>query len=289
MDELLQKLNENLLLLGYSPRTQETYSHRVRKLYEYFNKPPQYITNEELREYFLYLYKCKKYSYSTITLALFGIKFLYEKTLNKNFDIFNIVRPKKIYKLPVVLSRDEVKDILKNINVLRHRACLTLIYSCGLRLNEGVGLKVNQVDSKRMLIHIRQAKGNKDRYVPLPLATLHILRAHYKTHKNPVYIFPAPGRNQTKESTSLKPLPDTSIQTAFRKSLLVSGINKDAHIHTLRHSYATHLYEDGIDIRIIQEYLGHQSIKSTMIYTHLTPLLRHGVYDKINSIMDDLF
>ncbi len=288
MDKLLQRLNENMLLFGFSPRTQETYSYCVKKLFEYFNKSPQFITNEELREYFLYLHKSKRYSYSTITLALFGIKFLYEKTLNKNFEIFNIARPKRVFKLPVVLSRDEVRTILKNISVLRHRACLTLIYSCGLRLNEGVCLKVNQVDSKRMLIHIRHAKGNKDRYVPLPEATLKLLRAHYKTHRNPIFVFPAPGRNQAKETTSARPIPNTSIQTAFRKSLLDTGVNKDAHIHTLRHSYATHLYEDGIDIRIIQEYLGHQSIKSTMIYTYLTPLLRYGVFDKINSIIDCL-
>ena len=241
MNEQLQRMTENMQLFGFSQRTQETYSYRVKKLTEYFNKPPEEITGEELRDYFLYLQNVKKYSRATMTIALCGIKFFYEKTLNKNFDVFNIVRPKRGGKLPVVLSREEVRLILKNIRVLRHRVCLTLIYSCGLRLKEGIGLKVNQVDSKRMLIHIQNAKGNYDRYVPLPESTLKLLRLYYKTHKNPVFVFPAPGRGEGCESTSTKPLPDSSIQTVFKKSLKELGINKDASVHTLRHSYATHL------------------------------------------------
>ena len=288
MNELIQRLSENMQLFGFSQRTQETYLYRVQKLVEYFNKPPDEITDDELREYFLYLRNTKKYSRATMTIALCGVKFFYEKTLNKKFEVLNIVRPKRGSKLPVVLSRDEVRKILKNIRVLRHRACLTLIYSCGLRLKEAVTLKVNQVDSKRMLIHIQQAKGNRDRYVPLPESTLKLLRLHYKTHRNPIYIFPAPGRGGISESISGKPLPDSSIQTVFKKSLKEMCINKNASVHSLRHSYATHLLEDGTDIRIIQEYLGHRSIRTTMIYTQLTPLLKSNTYQKINNIMRDL-
>jgi site-specific recombinase XerD len=163
-----------------------------------------------------------------------------------------------------------------------------LIYSCGLRLKEATSLKINQIDSKRMLIHIRQAKGRLDRYVPLPDVTLKLLRAHYKTHRNPILIFPAPGRGGVREPTSTESLPDSSIQTVFKKSLREVGILKDAHVHTLRHSYATHLLEEGVDIRIIQEYLGHKSIQATMIYTHLTPLVKQGVATKINGLMDGL-
>jgi len=214
---------------------------------------------------------------------------LFEKTLKKKFDVLDIVRSHRIDKLPVVLSREEVKLVLKNIRVLRHRACLTLIYSCGLRLHEATSIKVNQVDSKRMLIHIQKAKGGIGRYVPLPETTLKILRAHYKTHLNPLLVFPAPGRGEYLESISTKPLPDSSIQTVFKKSLREVGINKDASVHTLRHSYATHLLEDGTDIRVIQEYLGHKSIRTTMIYTHLTPLLQKDISKKINSLMADLY
>lgn len=286
MTQLRIKMIEDMKLHGLSKRTQETYIYAVSKLAQYFHKSPDLISNDELRKYFLFLKE--KYARNTSTIAICGIKFFFEKSLKKPFEIFDIVRSPRVNKLPVVLTRDEVHIILKNIRTLRHRACLSLIYSCGLRLNEGVSLKVNQIDNKRMIIHIQQAKGLNDRYVPLPAATLNILRAHYRTHRNPLLVFPAPGRGKTEESTSTKPLPDSSIQTVFRKSLLETGINKDAHVHTLRHSYATHLLEDGVDIRIIQEYLGHKKIETTMIYTHLTPLIRDGVYYKINSLMDGL-
>ena len=165
MNELIQRLNENMQLFGLSQRTQETYSYRVVKFIEYFNKPLDSISGEDIRQYFLFLKNNKNYSRAAMTIALCAIKFFYEKTLYKEFNVFNIIRPKRVFKLPVILSREEVRKILMNIHVLRHRACLTLIYSCGLRLNEGVGLKVNQVDSNRMLIHVQKAKGNHDRYV----------------------------------------------------------------------------------------------------------------------------
>ena len=286
MTQLRRKMLEDMKLFGLSERTQETYIYAVSKLAQYFHKSPDLISDDQLREYFLFLKD--KYARNTSTIAICGIKFFFEKSLKKPFKIFGILRSPKVNMLPVVLTREEVQLILKNIRTLRHRACLSLIYSCGLRLKEGVSLKVNQVDSKRMVIHVKEAKGLNDRYVPLPAPTLNILRAHYRTHCNPLLVFPAPGRGESEESTSTKPLPDSSIQTVFRKSLLETGINKDAHVHTLRHSYATHLLEDGVDIRIIQEYLGHNNIETTMIYTHLTPLIKVGVYNKINSLMEGL-
>ena len=286
MTQLRKKMLEDMKLFGLSKRTQETYIYAVSKLAQYFHKSPDLISDDELRDYFLFLKD--KYARNTSTIAICGIKFFFEKSLKKPFKIFGILRSPKVNMLPVVLTREEVQLILKNIRTLRHRACLSLIYSCGLRLKEGVSLKVNQVDSKRMVIHVKEAKGLNDRYVPLPAPTLNILRAHYRTHCNPLLVFPAPGRGESEESTSTKPLPDSSIQTVFRKSLLETGINKDAHVHTLRHSYATHLLEDGVDIRIIQEYLGHNNIETTMIYTHLTPLIKVGVYNKINSLMEGL-
>jgi len=286
---ITNRMKEDMQLLGLSQRTQETYLYRAKKLMEYFDKPPEQITDDELRGYFLYLKNDKKYARATQTIALCGIKFLFEKTLKKKFDVLDIVRSHRIDKLPVVLSREEVKSVLTNIRVLRHRACLTLIYSCGLRLHEATSLRVNQVDSKRMLIHIQKAKGGIGRYVPLPETTLKILRAHYKTHRNPLLVFPAPGRGEHLETISTKPLPDSSIQTVFKKSLREMKVNKEASVHTLRHSYATHLLEDGTDIRIIQEYLGHKSIRTTMIYTHLTPLLQNDMSKKVNVLMADLY
>ena len=286
---ILTRMEEDLQLFGFSERTKETYLYRAKKIIEYFNKPPELITDDELRGYFLYLKNDKKYARATQTIALCGIKFLFEKTLKKKFDVLGLVRSRRVDKLPVVLSREEVSSILKNIRVLRHRACLTLIYSCGLRLHEATSLKVTQVDSKRMLIHIQKAKGGRGRYVPLPDTTLKILRTHYRTHRNPQLVFPAPGRGEHLETVSIKPLPDRSIQSVFKQSLREMKINKEASVHTLRHSYATHLLEDGTDIRIIQEYLGHKSIKTTMIYTHLTPLLQNDVSSKINNLMAGLY
>jgi integrase/recombinase XerD len=202
--------------------------------------------------------------------------------------VFDLVRQPRGRKLPVVLTREEVHAILTNIRVLRHRACLTLIYSCGLRIGEGTTLKVNQIDSQRMVVHIQGGKGSRDRYVPLPEPTLNLLRRHYKTHRNPTWVFPAPGRGGIHESSATESLPLSSLQTVFRRSMLEVGIKKDAHVHTLRHSYATHLLEEGIDICIISEYLGHKTLESTLIYTHLTPLIKQGVGQKINEVMKAL-
>jgi site-specific recombinase XerD len=145
------------------------------------------------------------------------------------------------------------------------------------------------IDSKRMVVHVKQGKGRKDRIVPLPQATLTILRAHYKTHRNPNFVFPAPGRGGVNEPRSKTPLPDSSIQTVLKKALRQAAIIKNASVHNLRHSYATHLLEAGIDIRIIQKYLGHKSISSTMIYTHLTPIISENVHQKIDLLMSELF
>jgi len=286
MTPLRKRMIEDMKLFGYSKRTQETYLYSVSKLAQFFKKSPNKISNEELRQYLIY--HKDRYARNTTTIALCGIKFLFEKTMKRKMPVFNLIRQPKENKLPVVLTREEVHLILSNIRVLRHRTCLTLIYSCGLRLKEATTLKVNQIDSKRMVIHIQGAKGFKDRYVPLPQASLDLLRKHYKTHHNPVWVFPAPGRGGIYEPTSKNTLPDSSIQTVFRKSMREVGIKKEAHIHTLRHSYATHLLEDGIDIRIISQYLGHTSLETTLIYTHLTPLIKKGVYDKINYLMKDL-
>lgn len=288
MNHLIKKMIEDMQLHGFSQRTQETYIYRVKKLIEHFNKPPEQISNEEIRQYFLYLKNDKKYARATETIALCGIKFFFEITLNLKFDVFNIIRSPKENKLPVILTREETADVLKNIRVLRHRACLTLIYSCGLRLKEGLTIRPNQIDSKRMLVHIQLTKGNSDRYVPLPQSTLTLLREHYRTHRNPYYVFPAPGRGENLESTHNKPLPDSSIQTVFKKSLKEVGIIKNVSVHSLRHSYATHLLEDGINIKLIQKYLGHRSLRSTLIYLHLTPTLQNGVREKINELMKDL-
>lgn len=145
-----------------------------------------------------------------------------------------------------------------------------MIYSLGLRIGEGTSLKVSDIDSERMFVHIHQAKGNKDRYIPLPQRTLDILRAFYRMHRNPVWIFPAPGRGRySKMSVSKIPIPISSVQIAFRDAKKKTGIHKHVSVRHLRHSYATHLLEAGVSLRYVQQYLGHEDPKTTMVYTRL--------------------
>ena len=214
---------------------------------------------------------------------------MFQKTLNTDFRVFGIVKNPRGKKVPVVLTREEVCSVLTKVRVLRHRACLTLIYSCGLRLHEAVSIAPADIDSKRMMVHIKAGKGRKDRLVPLPKSTLLLLRAFYKTHRNTYFIFPAPGRGGHCDAASTKPLPDSSVQTVLKKALQQAAIIKNVSVHNLRHSYATHLLEAGIDIRIIQKYLGHDSISSTMIYTHLTPVISENVHLKIDRLMAALW
>ena len=289
MHSIIQTVTADLQLAGYSPKTVETYSYHVKKFLEYFDKDPKRISEDELKQYFLFLKYKKKLSPSANAQAISAIKFLFQKTLEMDFKVFSIVKNPRGRKLPVILTRDEVKKVLTSLRILRHRACLTLIYSCGLRLHEATSIAPADIDSKRRLVHVKNAKGRKDRLVPLPTTTLHILRAHYKTHRNPHFIFPAPGRGGFNEKLSQKPLPDSSIQTVLKAAIKQAGIIKNISVHNLRHSYATHLLEAGIDIRIIQKYLGHKSIASTMIYTHLTPIIAENVHQKVDRLMQGLF
>jgi len=283
MTPIEKRLIEDMKLFGYSKRSQDTYLYAVRKLTKHVQTSPDQITNEQLREYLLW--HKDKYARNTTKIALCGIKFFYQKILKKPMPVFDLARQPRGTKLPVVLTREEVSAVLANIRVLRHRACLSLIYSCGLRISEAVGMQVSQIDSKRMVVHVRAGKGAKDRYVPLPQPALALLRRHWKTHRHPTWLFPAPGRSGIRESEATRYLPLSSVQTVFKKSLREVGIHKDAHVHTLRHSYATHLLEEGADIRMISHYLGHKKLESTLVYTHLTPLLTRGVAEKINQVM----
>ena len=283
MTPLRKRFSEDLKLAGYSKRTQESYIYSVSKLAQYWGKSPENIFNEELRQYLLF--HKEKYAPNTTTMALCAIKLLFEKTLNRPMPVFNLTRQKKKNKLPVVLSREEVKLLLSTTNMFRYRALFTLIYSCGLRLREATTLKVRNIDSQRMTVKVENGKGGYDRYIPLPYTTLDLLRAYYCIHRNPILLFPGPGQGEKNEPVSKSTIPEKTVWDVFKKVVIHSGINKEAHPHTLRHSYATHLLEDGVDIRVISEYLGHKSLESTLIYTHLTPLIKKGVYDKINALM----
>lgn len=288
MSELRQRMIECLQLRGLSKRTQESYVRAVRQLAEHYHKSPELITEEELRQYFLYIKNVKHYARTTSTIAICGIKFFFERTLEKDWGTFNLVRAAPEKKLPVILSVAEVRQILALVRLPRYRVCLTTIYSCGLRLQEGTNLRVADIDSARLMIHVRHGKGAKDRYVPLPARTLQLLRQYWKQHRNPVLLFPAEGRDHIDLARSTEPMSKSSVQDAFHAALKASGNNKRASVHTLRHSWATHLLEAGVNLRLIQEWLGHSSPATTSVYTHLTVKAEQLGAAAINQLMSDL-
>ncbi|HWJ48141.1 MAG TPA: site-specific integrase [Candidatus Udaeobacter sp.] len=289
MTQLRQRMIEDMQLRGYSARTQEAYARAVRQLAEHYRRSPDKLTEEELRKYFLHLANEKKWARASTTIALCGIKFFYEQTLKHDWPTLRFVRPPREFKLPVVLSREEVRLVLSNVRIPVYRTCLTTIYSCGLRLMEGARLQVSNVDSARMVLHIH-GKGKRDRYVPLPESTLCMLREFWKTHRSREWLFPAPPRRGISKSLEQKvgPVTRTSLQSAFYRAWKKTGIAKAAHVHTLRHSYATHLMEAGVHLRLIQDNLGHGSPKTTAIYTHLTGEVRATQTDPLNELMKDL-
>jgi len=278
---------QDMQLRGFSPRTQESYARAVRKLAEHYHKSPDLITDEELRQYFLHRTNVSRWSRVACTIALCGIKFFYENTLKRDWTTVGLLKPKRIKSLPTVLSLNEVRQTLACVHMFRHRVCLATIYSCGLRLTEGRTLQIPDIDSDRMFLHIR-GKGNKDRYIPLPNRTLELLRELWKTHRNQNWLFPAPGRSGRGEAIADKPMPVASVQIAFKEALAKARVHKRASVHTLRHSYATHLLEQGVDLRIIQQILGHANPQTTMIYTQLTEPALKPATEIINRLMADL-
>jgi len=292
MTALRQKMIDDMQLHGLSARTQEAYVRAVRQLVEHCHKPPDQIDEEDFRQYFLYLKNVRKVSRSTCTIALCGIKFFYEQTLHRLWHTFELIRPAPEHKLPVVLSVQEVGRILTCVHHPRYRVCLSTIYACGLRLLEGVRLQVKDIDGERKLLHVSQGKGNKDRYVPLPESCLGMLRQHWLTHRNRIWLFPSPQSvllRETLEQLASKPMSESGVQRAFHSALQESGIQKEATVHTLRHSYATHLLEAGLNLRIIQSYLGHASPTTTAIYTHLTSTSEGLAVEAINKLVAGLW
>jgi len=277
---------QDLQLRGYSDRTVEAYVRSVAQLAKFYGKSPDRIVEEQVREYLLHLTNVQKVARGTHTIALCGIKFFYEQTLGRTWAVLDVARPKGEKKLPVVLSRAEVWRVLEKVRIPVYRVCLTIIYACGLRLMEGARLQVPDVDGERKLLHIH-GKRRKDRYVPLPDATLPLLRDYWRTHRNPLWLFPTGTRSGVAplHDPAVGHLSRASLQSAFVRAVKQSGIHKRAHVHTLRHSYATHLLEAGVTLRLIQEYLGHTSPQTTAIYTHLTRELRDAALEPINGLI----
>ena len=264
-----------LVLRRYSPNTIRTYVGKVQAFVDYQGIDIANLSQEKIEDYFFQLASRKKLSISSQKQLAGALTLLYESVFNRKIHFTFIEGLRKEFRLPCVLSAKEVSTLLSSITNVKHRTILSLIYSAGLRIGEAINLKIADIDSQRMKVRIRQGKGNKDREVMLSEKILRELRIYWKQYQPNTYLFEGQGGTQYSAS---------SIQRAFKRALLKADISKPATVHTLRHSFATHLLEKGVDIRYIQKLLGHKSITTTQIYTHLTD---QGM-DKITSPFDDL-
>jgi site-specific recombinase XerD len=252
-------------------------------------RSPDQLGEEQIRKYFVHLTCERKLARPTVTIALSGIKFFYEKTLKRDWSLTGVPTPKREKKVPVVLTREQVKAILARVRTVRHRACLTLIYACGLRLHEACQVKVTDIDRVRGLLRVG-GKGSKQRYVPLPESILPLLEDCWRSHRNKTWLFPWVGRGGRGRHSRItdRHVPLSTVQQAFRKAYLESGITKKVSVHSLRHAYATHLLEAHVDLRQIQEWLGHASPSTTTIYAHLTARNTQAAAHAVGRLMADI-
>jgi integrase/recombinase XerD len=271
-------------LKDFRPPTKKEYVRYVRKLAEHFQCDPATLTEDQLREYFLFLRQHKHYKHSPMKLAKCSIRCFFRECLKLGppWTVFEEVRIVENQTLPVVLSRPEVADVLGALQEMRFKTCLRLIYHCGLRVGEAVRIAPQDIHGKEEFprLHVKNAKGGKDRYVPIAPAMVEELRQWWRTHRNEHWLFPSPGCGWADRTLTLSQLMNksttfmsvSSVQMAYRLARAASGVNRLSTTHTLRHSYATHLLEEGVSLRLISQYLGHESLDTTVIYTHLTPM-----------------
>jgi integrase/recombinase XerD len=278
MEKLREKMQKNLEIKGYSRKTQKTYLREVEKFTKHFNKSPEDLGTNEIKDYLHYIITKKKSSSSTVHQAYSALKFLYDTVMEKNWEFKHIPRMKRKTKLPVVLSVDEVTSILNATHNLKHRAILSVIYSAGLRVSEAAKLKITDIDSTRMQIRVEQAKGARDRYTLLSEVALTILRKYWTVYHPSYWLF-----NGRDGNTHLS---ERTIQKVFENCRNKAGIIKPVTVHTLRHSFATHLLENGIGIHHIQLLLGHSSPKTTTVYLHVTRKDLAKIVSPLDSIMN---
>ena len=260
--DILKSLDMELKLKGYSQKTRKAYLRHAQCFFRLFRRDPQTVGKVEVKTYIGALVDGNKISSSYINQVISALKFIFRYVLLRPDELENLSRPKKKRSLPVILSEQEVYRILEALDNLKHRALLFLIYSSGLRVSEVVRLKLTDIDKERRLIHIREAKGRKDRFTVLSQVSLSILKDYLKKYHHEDWLFPGAVKD--------KHLSERSVQKVFEKACLKVGIKKNVSVHSLRHSFATHLLEGGTDLRYIQTLLGHSRPETTQIYTHVS-------------------
>jgi site-specific recombinase XerD len=256
---------DDMQLRNLAPTTQRNYIHHVANFAMHHRRSPEFLDIDDVRNYQLYLLNERKQSPEAVNQCTSALKFVYLTTLDMPWTDEYFPRAKRASKLPIVLSHEELLAFFDNIPSLKYRAALMTCYGAGLRVSEAVALKITDIDSKRMLLRVEQGKGGKDRYAMLSPRLLDVLRRYWRAFPSDDYLFPS-WRNNRHMSTA-------SLQTACREAAARSGLRKRVTVHTLRHSFATHLLENGTDIRIIQVLLGHSQIDTTARYTRVSPQL----------------
>jgi len=272
--ELYQRMSDDLHLTGKAERTRQGYLRAVCKLATYCQTTPDQITEAQLRRYFLHLKNERQFAYGSLRVALSGVKFFYSVTCKRPWEVFKMLELQNINALPEVITIEQVNAIFEAATTLRMKTFFWTIYSLGLRLNEGLNLQVGDIDAARGMVHIHRGKGAKDRYVPLPTSTLMMLREYWVTHRHKHWLFPADGRNHAlrkgRISQAINPMSETAVQDAIKLIAGKLNFGKKVSTHTLRHSYGTHLLEAGVSLKAIQQFMGHSSLQTTMVYLHLT-------------------
>jgi integrase/recombinase XerD len=275
----IAKFQQLVELKDFKPPTKKEYVRYVRRLADHVHCDPATITEDQLRQYFLFLRQHKQFSGSAMSIAKAAFQLFFREHLgHSDWKVFSELVIRRGAPLPLVLSREDVHRVLGCLREDRFRVCLRLIYHCGLRVGEAVKIQVTDVEADQLRLRIREGKGGKDRYVPITQRMVGELRVFWKTHRNPLWLFPGPGRqwrDRTEDRNAVLRRATTcmsvsAVQNAFRLARAQTGIHPEACVHTLRHCYATHLLEEGISLRLISQYLGHASLDVTVIYTHLT-------------------
>lgn len=278
-----ERMDEDMRLVDYRRRTQEAYSLGTRLFLEHMGREPALLTEQDVRRYFLYLRDERKLSGSYLNVTVCALRFFFQRTLGVDWEVFGLLRVQRASRLPVVLGRSEVHQLLGTVRLPVRRLALTTIYALGLRLGEGLRLETEHIDGTRLLVWIRDGKGAVDRTVPLPRPLLERLR-HYWRHERPasatrLLFVPDHGKGPFDEST---------LQKTFTAALRDTPIQKHATIHTLRHSYATHLVESHISLPTVQKLLGHKSLRTTEVYLHVTTDGAEHVQAAVDALMSGL-
>lgn len=270
---------------GKSESTIKAYSYPIRRITKYFNRCPDTLTVEDLKRYFDFL--ITSHSWSTIKVDRNALQFFYKHVLNIQWQWIDIVRPPRVKKLPDILTPNEIALIIRSTQEIRYSTFVFTAYSMGLRLSETLNLKVGDIDSQRMKIHIRNAKGRKDRYVILPATTLKVLRRYWLTHQHPTLIFPG-GATSCQRHRAKAAMNASGVQKYFKLVIGLCNIHKEVSLHGLRHCYGTHLVEGGLNLRAIQHQMGHASSRTTELYTHLSEPVQQNAADAINLMVNHL-